>query len=477
MEKPPLDVLTILQSSVRSGDPHTVSDSVDRNSILAAVYESLVSRSMTGAYVPCLAESWSVEGDAMTWMFRLRQRVSFHNGDVLTSSDVVATMGRVLDPSIGGAFGTQGVFASYLGDAVIEPASKYSVKIVTSEPMADLLDLVVAMPIAPKSALGDLPETYVGSGPYKVAESGESHLVMEAFDDHWGGVPPAQELHWRAMRGPEERASALIAGQADLASGLTHEGAKAVEASGVASTVERDSNLCIIFMCNASSGVCADRRVRQVLNLALDQDRVIEEAVGGAAKPTNGIFTPLHFGHDPATPAYPYDPDAARALLVEAGYGDGMDLVVDIPTRMPDEARDLAGLMGEMYSPLGINVLVKEHEDRQAYAEMVRAKQINDVCCFDSSPLSTFRVLREKIHSGRKGPWWEGYSNEEVDALIDEAERTLDESRRRRLYRRAYRLIRDDAPWIFLYSPVRFWGVGPRLEGWRPGIDGVIRFT
>jgi peptide/nickel transport system substrate-binding protein len=154
-----------------------------------------------------------------------------------------------------------------------------------------------------------------------------------------------------------------------------------------------------------------------------------------------------------------------------------MRLVVDIPTRMPDEARKLAQMMGEMYSEVGVSVEVKEYEDRQAYAEMVRAKKINDLCCFDSSPLSTFRVMREKIHSGIKGPWWEGYTNVEVDSLIERAEATIDELLRRRIYRLAYRMIRDDAPWVFLYSPVRFWGVGPRLRGWRPGIDCVIRFT
>jgi len=477
MGSPPLDQLTILQSSVRLGDPHTVSDSANRNSLIAAIYDSLVSRSMTGSYVPCLAESWSVEGDAMTWVFELRRKVSFHNGDVLTANDVVATMGRVLDPAIGGAFGTQGVFASYLGDSVIEAEGKYSVKIVTGEPMADLLDLIVSVPIAPESALKDLPESYVGSGPYRVSEMGDDLVVMDAFPEYWGGQIPAQRLHWRAIRDPQERASALIEGRGDLASGLSPEEVKAVEASGSATAVWKESNLCIIFMFNASSGVCSDSRVRRALNLALDKDTIISEAVEGAAKPLNGIFTPLHFGYDPDTPVYPYNPEQARSLLAEAGFSDGMRLVVDIPTRMPDEARKLARMMTEMYSEVGVSVEVKEYEDRQAYAEMVRAKRINDLCCFDSSPLSTFRVMREKIHSGIKGPWWEGYTNVEVDALIERAEATIDELLRRRIYRLAYRMIRDDAPWVFLYSPVRFWGVGPRLRGWRPGIDCVIRFT
>ena len=477
MGTPPLDQLTILQSNVSIGDPHTVSDSSNRNSLIAAIYDSLVSRTMTGGYVPCLAESWSVEGDAMTWVFELRRKVPFHNGEVLTADDVVATMGRVLDPAIGGAFGTQGVLASYLGDSVIEAEEKYSVKVVTGEPMADLLDLLVSVPIAPEGSLKDLPQSYVGTGPYSVSDMGDELVVMEAFPEYWGGQIPAQRLNWRAVGDPRERATALIDGRGDLASGLGPDEVKAVEASGSATAVWRDSNLCIIFMLNASKGVCSDGRVRRALNLALDVDAIISEAVAGAAKPLNGIFTPLHFGYDPDTPVYSYNPEQAKSLLAEAGHGGGMKLVMDIPTRMPDEARKLAQMMSGMYSEVGVSVEVKEYEDRQAYAEMVRAKKIHDLCCFDSSPLSTFRVMREKIHSGIKGPWWEGYTNVEVDALIERAEATLDESLRRRIYRLAYRMIRDDAPWVFLYSPVRFWGVGPRLRGWRPRMDGVIRFT
>jgi peptide/nickel transport system substrate-binding protein len=124
---------------------------------------------------------------------------------------------------------------------------------------------------------------------------------------------------------------------------------------------------------------------------------------------------------------------------------------------------------------VGITTEIKVFTDRPGYANRVKAKQIDDACCFDSSPLSTFRPLREKFHSGVSGPWWLGYRNSQVDALLDLARMTLDTGRRQQVYRQAYRLIRDDAPWIFLYSPTLAWGVGPRMRGWQPDFDGVIR--
>ena len=230
-------------------------------------------------------------------------------------------------------------------------------------------------------------------------------------------------------------------------------------------------------MCNAAAGACADVRVRQALNYALDVPALIREAVGGAAQPLNGPLTPRHFGHDPATAPYPHDPARARALLAAAGYGNGLTLVVDIPTTHPDEAPRLAELMAEQYIEVGVTVQVKTFDDRPAYAEMVKAKRIDDACCFDSSPLSTWRVLREKFHAGVRGAWWEGYSNPEVDALLDQAAAVVDADRRQALYRRAYRLIRDDAPWIFLYSPTLAWGLGSQAGMAEPGVDGAIRFT
>lgn len=96
------------------------------------------------------------------------------------------------------------------------------------------------------------------------------------------------------------------------------------------------------------------------------------------------------------------------------------------------------------------------------------------MCWFDSSPLSAFRVMREKIHSGLRGPWWEGYANPGVYRLIDEAAATVDMGVRRRIYESIYRMTSLDPPWVFLYRPLYFWGVGPRLRGWEPGVDGLI---
>jgi peptide/nickel transport system substrate-binding protein len=382
-----------------------------------------------------------------------------------------------LDPAIGGAFGTQGVYISYLGTSEISAVDEVTVQIVTEEPMADLLDLLVAMPIGPESELHRLPDVYVGSGPYKIVEQTENKSILEAHDEYWGKTPSHKEIHWIAERSSATRVEALMKGQADIISGISLQDAERLKMNEDAAVHEWESGLCIIFMCNSQKGACKDRRVRQALNYAVDVDKIIEEIKNGAATALNGYLTPHHFGHNPETPAYPYDPEKARRLLAEAGYEDGLELIFDIPSAMPDEAPQLAQMMKEQLHKVGISLEVVEHQDRAAYSEMVREKNIHDACCFDSSPRSTYRVLREKIQSTLEGPWWQGYENKKVNALIKQAEASFDDPERQKIYRQIYQIVRDDAPWIFLYRPSRYYGVRSAMKDWKLRQDGLLLFN
>ncbi len=475
----PRPVLTVLQSSVSIGDPHIASDAAGPLSIIFTIYEALVGLGLDeeGNYQPSLAEGWEVGEDARTWTFSLRDGVKFHNGEVLSASDVVATLGRVLDPAIGGVLGTQGVYISYLGTAEISALDDSTVRIVTENPMADLLDLLVSMPISPAGELDKLPGEYVGSGPYEIVEQSDTRVVVAAHDEYWGKTPDYREINWIAEGDSGKRVEALLNGQADIASGIGMQGWERITEDGRAVAHEMDSGLAIIFMANALEGPSRDRRVRQALNYALDVDEIIAEIKHGAAQRLSGYLTPHHFGYNPETPRYPYDPDKARSLLAEAGYEDGLTLVFDIPTVSPDEMPELGRMMVEQYRRVGITLEIVEHPDRPAYSEMVREKRINDAAGFDSSPRSTYRVLREKIHSGLRGPWWEGYENEEVDSLIEKAQATVSDADRQAIYRQIYTIIRDDAPWIFLYNPTLYWGVGPTMKDWKPRADGLLIFS
>jgi len=464
----------VVQPRLPLGDPHICSDAKDRASLISAVYEALVDIEGPGTYRPSLAEAWRTDRDASIWEFRLRRDALFHNTHQLNSDDVTTSLERVRSPKMGGILGTQGVYASYLSDAKFEAINVDRVRVTLKEPMADLLDLLSAMPIVPEEVLDDLPEEHIGSGPYMVNDFDESKVTMAAHPHHWRGKPTYRKLRWLAEPDEEERVKA-VTHEANIATGLGPEGSKRAHAEGVP-IESRLGSMCVIYMLNCLKGPCRDTRVRRALNLALDREEIVDKIMYGCAEPLTGPLTPLHLGWDPDAPGYRHDPDEARQLIRDAGYPDGLKLKMDTPTESPDEAIPLSRMIAEQYKKAGIQTEIRVYRDRPNYAEMVRNKKIGDLCCFDSSPLSTFRVLREKIHSNRQGPWWQGYSNPEVDALIDKAQRTTDEEERRITYRHAYNAIVADAPWVFLYRPEYNWAVKQGSD-WAPSWDCVVRIT
>lgn len=453
--------MIIQQNTVRLGDPHMCSDAQNRLNILSAIFDALVRRDAAGAFQPALAQSWRVEEDARTWTFAMRGDLHSHSGAPISAYDAAASLRRACDPAVGGELGTEGVYASYLGDAEIVATDAHMLRIVTGRPMADLLDLLVDLPILSERDLPGLPTALVGAGPYRLLERSSEQVVLEAFAGYWGATPPAERLIWQAQPDEAARIDNLLAGRADRISDVSPAGGRRIAAAAGGATYEtRPSNLCVLFMCNASAGLCADPRVRQALNYALDVPAMIRQAVDGAAEPLNGPLTPLHFGYHPQTAPYSYAPDRARELLAQAGCTEQTTLVLDVPTLLPDEAQTLAQMMTDFYAAVGLQTEIRLYTDRPAYAHMVKAKQIHDACCFDSSPRSTYRVLREKLHSEVAGPWWQGYHNEQVNRLLEQAAATPNDTARQQIYQRAYQHIRNDAPWIFLYSPLRGWGIG-----------------
>ncbi len=468
------DGIVILQARVELTDPHIVNDNADSLNLLNALFEPLVQRHHQ-FYQPCLAASWHVSKDARTWNFAIRSGVQFHDGTVMGPEDVVASMKRACAPNVGGILGTEGLFHGYLGDASIEIADQHTVRVITAEPMADLLDLIVSIPILPATHIGCIQDEPIGSGPFRLKSYTDQGVVMTAHTRYWqSGQPPVAAVTWTRDPDPDQRVQRLQRSEVDIITGVSPALAVVIEADERIQLKTAPSNVCTVFMCNLLQGVCTDSRVRQALNYGFDQSELIAQITHGTALPLTGPLTIKHMGFDPALQPYPYDPAKARRLLDEAGQEKGMALVLDVPAELPDEATQVAAFLAQQYTQIGIETDIVTHTDRPAYAQQVKAKAIHDACCFDSSPLSTFRALREKFHGGLQGPWWLGYAHEPLDQTLDQAQTVIDPDARQRLYQSAFRMLHRDAPWIYLYNQVDRWGTSARMGDWQPTVDGLI---
>jgi len=454
--------LRIAQEHVRISDPHITSDNAERLSILGNVVDPLMRVREDGTFQPALASSWTLSEDATQWTFRIRDDVTFHNGKKLLPEDVVFSLTRMRDEDLPGELGTRGVIRGYLAESVIDTDSEGNVRLRTPEPMADLLDLLSEIPILSASSVESLPQALIGTGRFRI-ESMDDALVVLSSDD--------LRIEWIADPDPSSRLGRVQSSDVDAATKIAVADANTEDVRIVRSS----TSVCATFMFNLQSAKMQDLHLRKAINMAVDVDTLIKDVMNGAADPLAGPLTSRHLGYDRSGMAWPYDPAAARKELQQCAVQPD-EVLIDIPAVLPDEAPALAERIVEYLAAIGLSARIRMDSDRPGYATRIRDGHIGDMACFDSSPASTYRIYREKFHSGFAGPWWMGYCDTEFDALVDRGRGTPNLSARKTLYRSAYTRLSKNAPWLFLYNPVRLTALGPVLDEWDPGTGGLMLF-
>lgn len=475
----PITTVTIAQPRLELVDPHDCTDVKHERSVHEALFDALVTRRDDLKIVPHLARSWTVSPDGRVWTFSLSQGVQFHNGEPFNGQAAKFSLERMANPEMGAALGAPAVYAQYLGDMEVRVLDEYTIEVTLESPNADLLDVLVEGYMLPPRAVQRMGDSFksnpIGTGAYRFGGwMDDKVLVAHANTSYFKGTPDGEKIVWKILPDAEERVAQLRDGSVDVISRVAPECVQRIDEMSKAHVVELRGPTCIIYLFNCSQGPMRESKVRQAINFAVDKVEIINSVLDGAAYLLSGFVSPLHFGFDPELKPFPHDPDRALQLLSEAGYGDGLEITMDTPTSSPREALQVSELIARQLAEVNIDTSVRITTDRAAYASNVRRKEIGDICCFDSSPLSTYRVLREKISSRFEGAWWQGYKNEEVDRLIEEGNRTIDRERREAIYRRCFRLIHEDPPWLFLYNHENTFGVGDRLGNWEPRLDGCI---
>ncbi len=483
-------VIRAITAEPTSLDPHAAPGS-GQNVILPYLFDTLVFRDMDNTYQPYLATGWEIAADGKSVTFTLRDDVTFHDGTPLNAEAVAFTFKRFKEARTSAGEG----LASMTG---VEALDDYTVRFTFSEPSAVFFSTLatpyagIVSPAAVEAAGDAFGQQPVGSGPFKFAAWQQgTEVVLERNPDYrWSpapvsnpGAPYLDRVVFKVIPDASTQLAALQAGEVDLIFVNAPNHIEKLKADPSVELIETSLNSLIYLGFNCAKAPLDEVKVRQALSHAVNKEEILAAALGGTGQVAFAPMAPTLPGFDPSLQQYElgYDPARASALLAEAGFAPGADgtlarngqplnLTLLTFARAPNE--DVATLLQSQLKAIGVNVTIQQYDTPTAAKAATEGQYDLLLWRYDRNDAD---VLNVNLHSSRIGSSNRfGYSNPEVDALLDQAARELDETARAGYYVEAQKLIMADAPWQPLYVPVDVLAINKRIQNYHLASMGRI---
>ena len=451
------------------------------------LYDPLVKRGADLSFGPGLAESWE-NVDETTWRFKLREGVTFHNGNSLTADDVVFTVNKA----------RESIRPDLVANiAEITAVDDLTVEIKTPKPYAVLPNDLAELLILDEEYTADTGDEQMdllpmGTGPYMLDEwIKEEKLVLTAFDDYWGGEPKIKTVTFRPITNPATRTAALLTGEVDVIQDLAVRDVDRVKSEGGFSVVTRPSLLNVVLAMDTraesptieGANPMTDQRVREAIARAIDVNAINKIVMNGLATPSDQYVPSSHIGYVDGMnfrEMYPLDVEKAKQLMAEAGYPDGFTMTLDATNNRyvndAQIAQALASMLAKINVDLQLNIMPKSN-----FWGYIRVPTENssfimsgwDVPAGDAGSMygALFYTRDKKDGYGQVNRG--SYSNPEVDALIDKADATPSIEERDAFLQEATKILMADVPMIPVHYEQDIYAVrdGVMLE---PRVDKFI---
>jgi peptide/nickel transport system substrate-binding protein len=470
-----------LSSAPSSIDPHFATTGQNQQ-LSMVMFDRLVHIDRDGQFTEGLATDWEVSEDRLTWTFTLREGVAFHNGEDFTAEDVVFTIERIPEVPNSPAPFTQRLAAI----ESVEAVDDRTLEITTTEPAPNLLTDLSTIYIVSRS-VGDAPsaafdsgEAAVGTGPYRFASYAPGdRLVIERNDDYWGDPVDFERISIRFIDNSAARVASLQAGEVAFIDSVPPNDLERLDQmDGIEVVAEPSARL--IYMGLDQGGETTpqsraldgsemenpflDRRVREALSLAINREAIVDRIQFGSGAPA-GQFAPEGvFGHNPDVEAPPHDIERARALMEEAGFGDGFRLTVHGPSDRYVNDADVTLAVGQMWSQLGLEVEV-ETLPFNVYSPAATAREFSAfLFSFGITTGESSLGYRNVLATYDEERGWGSnnrfrYSNPEFDAALEAALEAFDDGEREGHLQEAARIAAEDVALIPLYWEGNNWAV------------------
>ena len=424
------------------------------------VVEGLTGLGPDGKVRPWLAESWTLSPDGLTYTFKLKSGVVFHDGTPFDAKAVKFTFDRLKDPAI--RVPVRGSLP--LKDIEVVDAS--TVRITLTRPSAPFISALAQTTtgiISPASVdkQGNEYKNVVhpmGTGPYVFTERkrGESFTVT-LFDRYWGKKPTYDTVVFRIVPEGATRESLLLAGQVDLIILPPVADLPALQKNPAVKVLLAPSDRTMFISFNTSKPLLNDVRVRQALNYAVDKKAIIQNVLFGAADEMDAPMAPSLFGYCKVG-TYEYNPVKAKQLLTEAGVKPGTKLSFHHPTGRYVQDKEAAQAVAGYLREVGIEPELQTM-DWPSYIAIINAgpaeKTVHQLAYLGWAPafLDAAQQMVQfwSTQHPPAGLAIAFYKNPKVEELIPAGDRESNPEKRKEIYCEAERKIWADAPWLFLY--------------------------
>ncbi|HVT01781.1 MAG TPA: ABC transporter substrate-binding protein [Thermoanaerobaculia bacterium] len=452
--------------------------------IQKAIHENLVEFGEGAELVPAIAERWEVLDHGTLYRFHIRPNAKFHSGRLITAEDVANTFHRIMSPELNSpgrwimrpVKGAEKVMAGHATKAEgLRVVDSATLEIELTEPLAFFL-LLLSMPeagIVPIEETKDQREFAqkgIGAGEFIVDRVSAESVVMRANRNYWDSSKPrVDELEFRLdFKSAKEMSDAFLRGELDIAHGIPLAVIEQlrkdpVRAPYILDTVQLHTSY-LTFDC--SKPPFNKVEVRQAVQYAINKDRINQRIFSGLGVPAQSLLPPGLLGHDPNLKGYQYDPERARQLLSQSGYGSGFS--IDYPNWDTNEFYNSGQvtLIIEDLAAVGITMNVTQSDARS-----VRQLQLNENhnSIFTGNwyadfpdPDNFFFIF---LHTQSETIRGTHFHSPELDRTIEEARRSSDTERRAEIYRELDKLVVRESPFVFLFHDRFFVISKPEVRG------------
>jgi peptide/nickel transport system substrate-binding protein len=473
-------LVVYMAGSILSLDPTNHRDR-DTQMVLKNIFDSLTTRDKSLLVVPQLAESWQVI-DQTTWEFKLRQNITFHNGDEFTARDVKFTLDRVIrENGIDGKTSPRKTLLGGIKEILI--TDRYTVRIITRHPWPILPLMLTLQEIVPSDYLQEVgsknfENAPVGTGPFQFVEKiGEDQWVLKQFKNYYGGAPlnpptqvaPLKHLIFKTVASQAKRIGMLKRGLADIITSVSPEALALFDMLPDINAVSQPATRSYFAELNCKKPPFNDVRTRLAVNYAMDMRRIVDMVLQSHGQILSTILLPQAFAYNDELQPYPYTPEKAKELLVQANFAKEYSIKIFCIKRYVK----FASAISTFLSKAGIKSTITTGKKKDVREAMKNLKADILVTSWGNTTLDPVGILMPKWKSRGRGNF-SHYSNDKVNKLLLAAENTLVSETRDTCYREVQAIVYKDVPMIFGYAAEEFYGVTTRVKNFHPDATGML---